>query len=128
MFGGADDETARIAAFELLKPSEPAAVWLSGDPDALQYGFGLKREFFLERLVAIVNLVEGDEQIGNVDACRCVSNNGKPAADSSLHTAAIAAAADRGGRRRACGRLVRLVRARGSRQSRSWSSSRSWRR
>lgn len=63
-----DDETARMAKFEGLNPSELAAVWLSGDPDAVQYCFDLTGEFFFEWLVALVSLAEGDDQIGNVGA------------------------------------------------------------
>jgi hypothetical protein len=63
-----DDDAARMAAFEPLNPSELAAVWLSGDPDAVQYCYDLTGGFFVDWLVALVNLAEGDDQIGNVGA------------------------------------------------------------
>ena len=66
--GEEDDEDARMASFEALSPSELAAVWLSGDPDAVQFCFDLKDEFFVDWLVALVNLAEGDDQFGNVGA------------------------------------------------------------
>jgi hypothetical protein len=63
-----DDETARMAAFEPLNPSELASVWLSGDPDAVQHCYDLTGEFFVDWLVALVTLAEGDDQFGNVGA------------------------------------------------------------
>jgi len=62
------DETARMASFEALNPHELAAAWLTGDPDATQYCFDLKGEFFVEWLAALISMAEGDDQIGFVAA------------------------------------------------------------
>ena len=68
MFDEEDDDATRMAAFEPLSPSELAAVWLSQDRDAVQYCFDLTGDFFVDWLVALVNLAEGDDQFGNVGA------------------------------------------------------------
>jgi hypothetical protein len=57
-----------MTSYEALTPSELAAVWLSGDPDAIQYCYDITDEFFTDWLVALVDMAEGDTQIGDVGA------------------------------------------------------------
>ena len=61
-----------MAPYESLDASELAAVWLSGDPDAEQYCLEPAHvrgvPFWTDWLVMVIELAEGDDQVGRVGA------------------------------------------------------------